>query len=353
MKFLKKKKMTILMVAFAVISLFAVVFLSSTKKTSANNEAPVISVTPVKAQMLELKPFSEYLEITGTVKAHNQIDVIVEEPGILKNIIKDNGSYVSAGDTLAILNNLIIQASYREAAAVLKQGKLELDSKKVLFDKKAIPENEYLAAQYNYDRALAGYELAKARVGKLAITAPHKGVVNDRYYDLGAYATPLSPIFNLIDNNTMKITAGVAERFLRDVKKGTPVEISFDAFPELNLTSAVHYVYNSIDPASRTFQIEIEIANNNRILKPEMIANLKLERRKYENQIVIPIDAVIDSEDGRYVYLVKDNQAQKSFVDIRAIHEDSVLVDGLAPQENLIVLGQHDLTDGDSIEIIN
>jgi RND family efflux transporter MFP subunit len=230
---------------------------------------------------------------------------------------------------------------------------LELDSKKVLFEKKAIPENEYLAAQYGYDRAFAGYELVKTRLGKLAITAPHKGIVNDRYYDLGAYATPLTPIFNIINKDNLVISAGVAERFVSDIKKGTPVELSFDAFPELRINDRISYIYNSIDPSSRTFEIEINISNKNRMLKPEMIANLKIERRKFEDQIVIPMDAVLESEDGRYVYLVDENQARKTFVNIVAIYQDSILVDGLKPQDNLIMLGQQELTDGDEIEIIN
>ena len=83
-----------------------------------------------------------------------------------------------------------------------------------------------------------------------------------------------------------------------------------------------------------------------------MIANIRLLRRSFQDKIVIPLDALIDSEKGRYVFIANENKAVKRDVQVLAVYEDSVLVEGLDSEQNLIVLGQRELSDGDLIETI-
>lgn len=320
---------------------------------TAEDETTESSAIVVKTMSLEPTSFYEYLEITGTVKARNQIKIIGEEGGLLKTVRKDKGNYAKKGDTLAVLENKVLEAAYKEARAGLKQVELGYTSSKVLFSKKAISENEFLASKYNLDRAEAAYDLARARYNKLFITAPISGLVNDRYYDFGAYIMPMTPLFELIDNDKIKIEAGVAERFISDIDLNTPVTLTFDAYENLLIESKVSFVSRSVDPASRTFKIEVELDNKDKKFAPEMISNLKLLRKAFENEIVIPIDALLSSEAGRFVFINDNNNARQMKVAILAIHEDSVLVTGLQNKQQLIVLGQQDLSDGASIRTMN
>lgn len=337
----------------AIIALTGLLFTQCGGDGQADQADPVTPKTPVQTMILKPRPFNVYIELTGTLEARNHIQLIVEEGGTLNKILKDKGHFVRKGDTLAILENKILEASYNEAKASLQQATLDYNSKEVLFNKRAISENEYLSSKYGLQRAQAAYQLAKARYTKLFITAPLSGYVNDRFYDLGAYAMPMSPIFDFIDNAYMKINAGIAERFIKDIRIGTPVEISFDALPGTAIQTKVTFVNRSIDPQSRTFKIEIEIPNPKRKLVPQMIANLKILRRSFTDQIVIPLDAVIESELGQYVFVVSENKVKKMNIQYRAVYEDSVLVDGLQPGEELVVFGQQELTDGDEILVVN
>lgn len=344
-----KKVLIISITLIVLIVIFVVVFGSEKQSETATNITS--KTTPVETTMLSPKPFSEYLEVTGTVKARNRVNIVVEASGILKQILKAKGSYVQNGDTLAILENEEVRASYDDAGAALKQAQTNYRSSRILYDKKAISENDYLNSKYNLDRAQAQYDLAKARYSKLFVTAKIGGYVNNRFYDLGAYLQPPAPLFDLIDNFHVKITAGVAERYRKDIELGTPVRLTFDAFPDLKIDDKVSFVFQSIDPDNRTFQIEIDIQNPKRKLMPNMIANVRLLRRSYKGKIVIPVDAVIESEDGRYVFIEKNNIANKVPIEFVAVSQDSVLVDGLEPNQNLITLGQHELSDGDSLSV--
>lgn len=333
--------------------MLTVIFTQCTDESNADTNKVTEKSFNVKTISLSPTNFKEYLDVTGTVKARNQIKLLAEEGGILSEIRRDKGTYVTKGDTIAILENKMLKAGYQEASAALKQAKLDFKSMNILYAKKAISENEFLAAQYSLDRATAARNLAHARYEKLFITAPMNGYVNDRFYDLGAYATPMTPVFEFIDNKKMTIRAGVAERFLANIKVGVAAIITFDAFPDLKIQGRVNFVSRAIDPANRTFNVEIKIDNPDGKLNPQMIANVKLLRQAFENKIVIPIDAIIESENGRYVFIEKDRHAHSVPVSILAVYEDSVLVDGLQPSQHLVVVGQRELTNDDALEIIN
>ena len=131
-------------VLFLLIGLsFTLIWFQCSSDGAANQAEADVQGIPVKIWTLKPKPFSEYLQITGTVAARNRVKLIAEEAGTLRKIIKDKGSIVQAGETLAIIENKIIEASYNEAKAALNQAKLDYSSKKVLHDKRAISENEY------------------------------------------------------------------------------------------------------------------------------------------------------------------------------------------------------------------
>lgn len=320
---------------------------------AVENTAVKPTAVPVKTVKLEPRTFSTYLNVTGTVEARNHIQIMVEEPGTLKRVLKDRGSYVRAGEVLAILENKVLAASFEQAKAALQQAELDHKSKLVLFEKRAISENEYLNAKYNLQAARAAFNLTKARFDKLSITAPIGGLVNERYYDLGAYANPMTPMFELIDNEVMKIRAGVAERFLSEIHVGTPVTVTFDAYPELAMEARISFVSRSIDPKSRTFVVEVLIPNQERKLAPAMVANLHILREIHSEGIVVPLDALVESENGWYVFVRDGDVARKILVRQEAIYEDHVMVSGLKPGSELIYVGQRNLSDGDSVMVVD
>lgn len=340
---------------FALLIIASLFLMQCTDEGNAesNTEESSERSIPVKTMQLQKQSFANYLEVTGVVHARNHVQIIVEEPGILRKVIVDKGRYASANDTLAVLENKVLEAQYEQAQAALQQAELEYKSRDVLYKKRAISENEFLGAKYSLNAAKAAYNLAKVRYEKLFITAPLRGIVNERYYDRGAYANAMTPIFEFIDNDYLKIRAGVAERFLGDIKIGTPVELTFDAYPDMKVEAKVSFVSRSIDPSNRTFQVEVVIPNKGRKLAPEMIANVRVLREEFPNSIVVPLDALIESENGWHVFVANQDRAKKVVVDQRAIYRNSVLVEGLSSNDKLIVVGHRNLSDGALLDFKN
>ncbi len=306
---------------------------------------------PVRTQRLEPRDFVDYLRVTGTVLARGKINVVAEEGGILKRLLVDKGNRADAGAGLALLDNPVPVAGRDQAAAALKQAELDQATKKALFDKKAIAENEYLYSNYSLEAARAAYALVQARVDKLTLRTPIAGIVNRRYYDLGAYVTPMTPAFEIIDLDQLRVRAGVAERFIGDVGLGTPVDVTFDAFPDVTITAPITYVSRDIDAQSRTFDVELQFDNPGRRIAPAMVANLRIRYQSLHNRIVIPLDALIEGANGWYVFVDDGGRAKRVDVQQLSVSGSEVLVEGLAPGQNLVVSGQRALSDGDPLEL--
>ncbi len=309
--------------------------------------------TAVKTQKIMLRPFMEYIHTTGTVKANNQIRVVAEESGILEQVYFDKGRRVKKGDVLARLKNDIIVAGYKDARAALEQAVINEKSARLLYGKNALSDNDFQLARLNRIRAEAARDIAATRREKLNIKAPISGYVNERYVDRGAFVSPGTAIFEIVDLSRFKIVAGIAERFIPYLQIGTPAEVTFDAWPEKHIRATISYVGRSINPENRTFTIEIEMPAEKDIpLSPQMMANIRLAKRSVPKGLVIPLDAIIESESGRFVYLRQGDVAQKQHITIEAINGDQALVSGVEAGQELIVVGQRQVSDGDTLTVI-
>jgi membrane fusion protein (multidrug efflux system) len=307
------------------------------------------SPVPVRVQAVEPQSFTSYLRVTGTVKARSQIDVVAEESGILKEIRVDSGGFVEAGAPLAVLDGPLLAAARDQAEAALKEAELDHATKKRLYEKKAIAENDLLNSGYRLDAARASLAAAQTRVDKLVIRAPIAGIVNQRYLDLGAYVTPAARVFEIIDVASVRIQAGVAERFFGSVTVGTPAEITLAAYPDAVLHARVVYVSRAIDPRSRMFDVDLEADNPDGRIAPAMVANVRLRHRTLENRIVVPLDSLIETDRGWFVFVEENSRARRVPVTQIAVNDTVVLVEGLQAGQKLVVVGQRSLGDGDPV----
>jgi multidrug efflux pump subunit AcrA (membrane-fusion protein) len=80
-----------------------------------------------------------------------------------------------------------------------------------------------------------------------------------------------------------------------------------------------------------------------------MSANIRLLRGKFENQIVVPQNAILDSDQGHFVFLDSAGIARKVLIEIVATLKDSLAIKGLNVGDRLVVKGQNEISGGDTI----
>ena len=317
------------------------------EKAVRKKRAVNVIVSPV-----QIRSFTNYLNLVGEVKPRRRVVVSIEANGMIERIAIEKGQWVKKNTVLAEIEDDLLQAEIREVQASLKASTLNLNNQKKLFDQKAAAESAYLDTQYLYDIAKARLTHVQARLNKTIIQAPISGVIDDRFLEEGELAIAGVAFVEIVEIDRVKIVAGVPERYLRYVQKGTEAVLNFPAYPDTIRVARVTYVGTTLDPDSRTVPIEIEISNSDYILKPEMATTIRVVKDYIPETIVIPQDAVIDTDQGMVVFIVDGNMAKAMPVTLGSVSQDqAVVTEGLDVDMPLITVGHRDLVNGELVEV--
>jgi multidrug efflux pump subunit AcrA (membrane-fusion protein) len=134
--------------------------------------------------------------------------------------------------------------------------------------------------------------------------------------------------------------------------------MSFQALGGETLTAPVRYVGATVNPRNRTFPIEVRVPNPTGSIKPEMVAEMAVTRQTVQDAIVVPQDALVRVEGGYVVFVVGQNQEGASVAEVREVtlgptRRNLVVIDsGVEVGEELIVVGQKSVANGDRVNIV-
>ena len=168
---------------------------------------------------------------------------------------------------------------------------------------------------------------------------------------------PGAQIVRLVDIDNLKIRAGVPERYAIDIHEGTPVTVHFKAYGVGKRKGIISFVGSVIHPQNRSFVIEVELDNEEGTLKPEMVADVLVTRIVLENQMVLPQTSILRDENGSSVYIV-DHSSGRALASRRVVIVGAsfggmtVITSGLEAAEEVIVIGQTNVSDGDAVHTV-
>ena len=199
--------------------------------------------------------------------------------------------------------------------------------------------------------------LIEERLQRTTIRAPFAGVFDTRLVEVGSVIAPGQPIGVVVDLEPLKVTAGVPERYAANVMVGAVAGIGFSDLGQEGLAT-VSYVGARAHPDNRTFAVELSLETPVAGAKPQMVADVVLQRRVLSAAVVVPRQALVRTESGYAAYTVEgegaDAIAVASPVTLGPAAADEVVIDsGLAPGDRLIVIGQHQVADRDRVRIVN
>lgn len=307
----------------------------------------VTAVTPV--------PFTETLQLTGIIKAEEDVLLSPEEGGALKQWRYRKGDMVSRGAVVAVLNDEVARASYEAALAQQKTAEMNYLKQKEVFDEQAISELQFRSAEYSRDAAEAQTDLLKARLERMYLRSPVNGVLEDRFVDAGEYAQPGQPAARIVSLSALKVAVNVPERFAGRIRKGTPVRLSVTAFPDEVFNGTIGYIGSAVSPDNRTFTIEAVLVKPSAALKPEMIARVQILQAAETKTIAIPEDLVqLLDRDRRVVFVEKEGKAEERPVTLGGRNGSLVEIrSGLRQGDRLITAGFKTVAAGQPVNVTN
>jgi Cu(I)/Ag(I) efflux system membrane fusion protein len=182
----------------------------------------------------------------------------------------------------------------------------------------------------------------------LTFYSPISGFVMERKAFPQTSITPDTDLYQITDLSTVWVNADVYEYEVPFVKVGQRAVLQLSYYPGKSYTGKIAYIYPTVDPATRTVKVRIELPNLGFALKPQMLANVQLNI-DYGHQVVIPQEAVMDSGDKQYVFIVHSGGVfEPRTVQLGAKFEGKVAVlSGLKTGETIVTSGNF-LIDSES-----
>ncbi len=315
-------------------------------------------VINVEVTTVETSAFSEVIRLTGTVRANQDVMVSAEESGVIREIMAEKGNPVREGQGMFRLDSDLLQAQVDQARAMANMARETWERRKRLYEEDQVgSELVYLESKYASEQTSANLRFLEERLERTVIRAPISGILDSREIEVGSMVAAGTPVARIVDNDPVRITAGVPERYAVDVRTGADAVVTFDVISDEDFLGTISYVGAAVNPRNRTFPVELILPNPGGFIKPEMVANMAVVRRSHENAIVIPQEATVRTEDGFVVFVVEDVNgiplAQVRIVELGAAQVNRVqILSGLEPGDRLIVVGQQMVASGDRVNVV-
>lgn len=325
-------------------------------------EAEVAKLDPKQAEQTKIKEvtvaplnattFKHFVELQGTIDAKNNVQVSPKSGGAVTAVYVKEGDAVRAGSVLAKIDDQILRESLEEVKNQLTLANTVYEKQANLWKQQIGTEIQYLQAKNNKEGLEKRLATLNAQLSQASVTSPISGVVDRVNVKAGETAMPGVGIVNVVNLSQLKAVAKVADTYAGSVRRGDAVIVRF---PDINkeLTTRISFVSTTVDPLSRTFTIEAPLPSDNS-LKPNMLAQIKINDISKAKAIVINQNLVQSTESGQLVY-VAVNENNKKIAKARQVKTglsyggQIEVTDGLQSGDQIITQGYQELVDGQPI----
>ena len=316
--------------------------------------------TLVSVQKMNDTLFKHYVEVQGNVETDQNIIIYPEFSGVLEKIHVEEGQRVSKGQVLAKIDDGGLSSQLAQMNTEMALAKTTFERRKNLWEQKIGSEMQFLQAKSNYESMQSSVEQMQSQLNKTTVRAPFSGVVDQVISDEGQVVSPgTNQLFRLIDLNKMYVTADVPENYLGNIKKGTEVIVELGSIGK-EFKGEIKEISSYINPNNRSFEIKVAVPSSNGLVKPNLIANIKLNDYTAKNALVVPQSTVRENAVGEQVVYVVEMEndsvgtAKKTIVETGKNYQGKVeITNGAKTGQLLIVEGARTVRDGEKIRIEN
>ena len=345
---------TLLCVAMAGAVLASCTGKKDDKKGGMKEELPLVKVETVADGTVDA--VSEY---TATVEAFKTNNISSMTGNRIKRILVDVGSHVRAGQSLVILDDVSIdqqRMAIDQQRIALANQRRDLERAKELVKIGGGTQQTVDQLQAQYDAQARAIDASNRSLRNMqentVLTAPVSGIVTAKNYDAGDLPGAM-PILTIEQQQPLKVVVSVNETEYPMIKVGMPVDVKFDTYGEEVFAGRVSIIHPTIDPNTRTFSVEVTIANSGERIRTGMFARVTFNYGSYDSMI-LPDRAIVKQVGSgvRYVFLYKPENDSVGTVEWREVTIGSRLkdryevTDGLTEGMQVVLTGQSRLADG-------
>jgi len=353
----KRKNITIVIISIVLFIAVIVMVLNHNKKVNQEKIDVVsqpVGLVNVEASKVVAKQLTLNYDANGVFLANKQLDFSSEISGRIVAILVEEGDFVKEGQVMATIKSDKLNVELQNAQEVYNKALKDKERFENSFKNGGVTQQQLDQATLALENASAQLEQTKIRYNDTQIKASISGYVNKKYIELGTYASPGTPLFELVDISKLKLKVAVNESQVTNVKVGDTVKVTASIFPDKQFTGKVSFVAYKADQ-SLNFPIEVEVENDNTLnLKAGMYGSVKFDYHEGDQKLIVPRTAFVGSVNNNKVFVVENGVAKmKDVVAGRILGDEVEVLKGLKANDVVVTTGQVNLTDGTKVTVLN
>jgi RND family efflux transporter MFP subunit len=314
------------------------------------------------------------IALPGNTQAFDDTPIYARTSGYLKQWFVDIGQHVTKGELMATIETPELDEQLQVAQADLKSAQADLNLAKTTADRYTNLLKLNSVSQQETDVAVSGaaakraaVEAAEANVRRLSqlqsfekIYAPYSGIVTQRNTDIGdlinagsaTTTNTAKELFHIASVNQLRVFVAVPEVYAPDIHNGDAATLTLDEYPGQVFTGIVTRNSGSIDPSSRTLNVEVDVNNLNGKLLPGAYVFVHFKIPVQSRELSIPSDALIFRSQGLQVGIVRDGHVHLQTITIGKDNGKTVEVaTGLSANDKVILAPSDSLAEGQPVNI--
>ena len=333
------------------------------------HDAAVLTVAVTHAKMTGA---TQELVLPGNTQPLIDAPIYARTNGYLKKWYSDIGTRVKAGDLIAEIETPEVDHQLQQARADVETAQANLNLAKITADRMVNLEKKGAVARQDADNVVGDLNSKKAIVDSAAanvkrledlqsyekVYAPFDGVITARNTDIGALidagsGTTGKELFHISATNRLRVFISVPEDYEQAAKNGSPASLTLNEFPGRTFPGTIVRNASTIDLASRTLLVEVDVDNPTGELLPGAYVAVHLKfTGTSATALTIPVTTVMFRSEGIRAAIVRDGRALLVPITIGRDFGDSLeILAGLRPQDPLIVNPPDSLISGTPVKV--
>jgi multidrug efflux system membrane fusion protein len=320
--------------------------------TEAAAAEATVPVQRVGVAMATPEQHARQVVLSCTTRADHRASAVARGAGVLIELSVTRGSKVKANDPIATISDEGRASAVAQAQANLDQVQQDYEVKKRLIDRGDVSRNTLAVLESSVAAAKAALATAQAESERSTIRAPIDGEVDSVPVQVGQAVQIGTDIAEIVDPDPMLAVGNISEARRNSLEKGQTAEVRF--IDGTRVSGNVDFVSLSADKATRTYPVEVRMANPNSAIADGVTCEMTVTLDSTE-ATAIPRSALIFSDEGHLGVRIADSASTVQFLPVDLVDDarDVVWVTGIDNASRVIVVGQDFVKDGDTVEAVS
>lgn len=308
---------------------------------------------PVETRLVRRDDIAAVYSGTAALEVEAQAQVRAKVSGEIVELRVEEGDTVTEDQVLARLDGERLRLEVARQRANVQRLEQEFKRNVELHERGLVSAGAFEGMTYELEALRAALRLAQLELSYTEVRSPFAGVVSARHVKRGNSVTVNQELFTITDLDPLIAYLHVPEREFNKLAVEQPAVVVADALPGQSFAATITRISPVVDPATGTFKVTVEVADNTGQLKPGMFGRVNVVYDRRAQVVVVPRSAIVDVDTEAAVFVVEDGVARRREVKTGYSNGPNVeILEGLAGDEDIVVVGQNSLRDGGKVRVV-